>query len=446
MKNYFLIILLTLCAQMAQGADTKLKVVVKGDLSFVPTFDCGFGKQLISYDPITGMGEVSFDLKSPMTIVLEPVKNVYKTIYLSVGAEVMVNIDNSFKPAVVTYSGGNAKENDFINNNKIYSHKAIDSKRKKDIKEISRFTDSMLMVNISELKKVSGLSKEFLSFEANSLKARSYSRFLRECFVSDTNSDLYMSELLKRVTDDELTVSSHDYRSFVKDAMKRITAIENPRIKDSERTKVIVETAIREVKNRETIAYIVDAYATPHIAFVGTAGADYFIDMFNKYVTDPARKENFKRIRALSEVVDKGKPCPDFTFSDVNDKPVSLADLRGKFVFIDLWATWCGPCKAEIPYVQQLEEQFHGKDLLFVSISVDKNKDIQVWKDLVREKKMGGIQLILGENWNWIKNFMPASLSVPRFILLDRDGKILDPNMSRPSDPNTSKTLNNILL
>lgn len=124
---------------------------------------------------------------------------------------------------------------------------------------------------------------------------------------------------------------------------------------------------------------------------------------------------------------------------------VSLADLKGKFVYIDMWATWCGPCKGEMPSLLELEKRFEGKDILFVSLSVDKNKDIELWKQTIEKMGLGGIQLHLGENWTWLKNFMPASMSVPRFVLLDQKGKIIDANMSRPSDKATAEKFHDLL-
>lgn len=444
-KHFFLIILLTVCAIGAQAADTKLKVVVTGNREFTPTVDYGFGKQTIKYDPSTGLGEFSIDIQAPMTMVMEPVKNVFRTIYLSPGANTTIIVDNCNKPATISFSGDCSKENDFINNSKIYSNKIFDSKKKSDILEIARLVDSMLSVNLSELNQFEGISEEFRNFEVKSLEARSAQRFLRECFVLEKNQTIFSEQLTKRISQDPQMLNICEYRTLLKNAVKKISAIEYPRVKDSERTKVAIETILKRFENPELLSYLIDIQVTPYIAFMGTSGSDYYIDLFNQYVTNPERIKNFKTIRALSEVVDKGKPCPDFTFNDVHDQPVSLKDLRGKFVFIDLWATWCGPCKAEIPYIQQLEERFHGKDLTFVSISVDKNKDREVWKKMVKEMKMGGVQLILGENWNWIKNFMPASLSVPRFILLDKEGVIVNPNMSRPSDPNTAKILEKVL-
>lgn len=124
-----------------------------------------------------------------------------------------------------------------------------------------------------------------------------------------------------------------------------------------------------------------------------------------------------------------GEKCPDFSFEDVNGKKVTLSSLSGKYVLIDVWATWCGPCCAEIPYLAKLEKKMHGKNIHFMSLSVDKNA--AAWKAKVEKEKMGGIQVILGDNKTFMSEF--GIKGIPRFILLGKDGKVIRSEFIRPS-------------
>ena len=137
------------------------------------------------------------------------------------------------------------------------------------------------------------------------------------------------------------------------------------------------------------------------------------------------------------ETLKAGDPSPVFKYLDINGKEVSLKDLKGKYVYIDVWATWCGPCKRELPHLKELEEKMHGKKIVFVSISCDQDK--AAWERMVKEKGLGGIQLHNGGD----REFMTAFeiRGIPRFILLDKKGKSVNPNMTRPSNPETEKTL-----
>lgn len=141
----------------------------------------------------------------------------------------------------------------------------------------------------------------------------------------------------------------------------------------------------------------------------------------------------------------KGAPSPAFDFADTEGKKVSLQSLRGKYVYIDLWATWCGPCKAEIPYLKKIEEKFHTKNIAFVSISIDELKDKQKWLDFVKKEQLTGIQLMADKAWEteFVKDY--TITGIPHFILLGPKGEIIESNAKRPSDPELQVQLEGLL-
>ena len=103
-------------------------------------------------------------------------------------------------------------------------------------------------------------------------------------------------------------------------------------------------------------------------------------------------------------------------------------------MYVDVWATWCGPCKAEIPFLKKVEKQYHGKNILFLSLSIDKAKDHDKWKAMIKDKELGGIQLFADNDWN--SKFVTDYLikGIPRFILIDPTGNIVTANAPRPSN------------
>ena len=133
----------------------------------------------------------------------------------------------------------------------------------------------------------------------------------------------------------------------------------------------------------------------------------------------------------------KGQPAVPFTFKDVEGNEVSLSDFKGRYVYIDLWATWCGPCVAEIPHLKKLEEHFRGRNICFVSISSDKKRE--TWEKYVREREMEGVQLHMGKDEKYMKEIHCEG--IPRFLLIDRDGNFINANMTRPSDVRTREVL-----
>lgn len=138
------------------------------------------------------------------------------------------------------------------------------------------------------------------------------------------------------------------------------------------------------------------------------------------------RTESIKNLLA-------GKPAPKFTFADVNGKETSLDQLNGKLVYIDVWATWCGPCIQEIPALKQLESDYRDKNVAFLSISIDSEKDYSKWVKMLKEKELQGIQLFAkGEvKENFTKSY--GIDAIPRFILIDQNGNIIQADAPRPS-------------
>lgn len=156
---------------------------------------------------------------------------------------------------------------------------------------------------------------------------------------------------------------------------------------------------------------------------------------------------------ALKKALPEGSKSPDFKdFENIDGSLTSLADFKGKYTYIDIWATWCGPCKREIPSLKALEEEYHNKNIQFASISIDDDrshggswdKAKSDWKAMVNDKNLTGIQLFAPNGWQ--TEFIRAYKinGIPRFILLDPDGNIVNPDAPRPSSPNLKTLLNDL--
>jgi thiol-disulfide isomerase/thioredoxin len=154
-------------------------------------------------------------------------------------------------------------------------------------------------------------------------------------------------------------------------------------------------------------------------------------------------KMNYESNLAKSKLVNT--MSPSFNYDNYAGGKTKLEDFKGKYVYIDVWATWCGPCRAEIPSLKKIEEKYHGKNISFVSISVDVQKDLDKWKALIKDKELGGVQLFADNNWNsqFIKDY--GINSIPRFILIDPTGKIVNADASRPSSAELQVQLDGLL-
>ena len=136
-----------------------------------------------------------------------------------------------------------------------------------------------------------------------------------------------------------------------------------------------------------------------------------------------------ERKTAVDNMPKVGEPAIDFTYTDKEGNQFSLTSFKGNLVYVDVWATWCGPCKAEIPSLQQLEADYHDKNITFMSVSVDTDKE--AWVKMVTEQELGGVQL-WADGWSEITKYY-AIFGIPRFMLFDANGNVISTDSPRPS-------------
>lgn len=143
-------------------------------------------------------------------------------------------------------------------------------------------------------------------------------------------------------------------------------------------------------------------------------------------------KSNTPSVRKKDTSNDSGTYYPPL--KDIDGNSFSINDLKGKVVYVDFWASWCGPCMGEMPYSKKLHAMFDEKQLKqveFLYISIDGSED--AWKRAAKSLALNGKVVISPGNWSSpIVKFFGIS-SIPRYMLIDKKGDIVDLNAKRPS-------------
>ena len=164
---------------------------------------------------------------------------------------------------------------------------------------------------------------------------------------------------------------------------------------------------------------------------IDTTRREMLITEFVPKISQPKIQQLILAQHLLLKSLNRGRPAPDFIASALNKDTFSLKNLEGKYVVIDVWATWCQPCQVQAPHFDGLAEQYSNQNVVFVALSIDDNK--WVWQNEAGYRSLRVLQLHAND-----KNIFGNAYGIdyiPRYILLDPIGKIINAQMPEPGNP-----------
>lgn len=314
---------------------------------------------------------------------------------------------------------------------------------------------------------LSRLRDYYLNYGTDSVKEAAYYKLFESKDASRGALDsAYRSISIKRLTppqrmlfdslfhknidmnDSALFVNSAVYRAYLSNVISTLvySAFRDDFMAQVDNTLIQLKAVNRFIYNPHIHNHFVYTFTGQIIKMSkDSVLKDSVYHAFIEHATNPDYRRRIDSIYSNYLAFGNNKPAPGFTYASVKGKKVSLASLRGKYVYIDIWATWCGPCKKEIPYLMEIEKSYKGRKIHFVSLSVDSPKDKEKWKKYVSDNHLEGLQLIADNaiESDFIKKFNIAA--IPRFILISPDGKIISADAKRPSDPALKAQLDSLL-
>ncbi|AFK04552.1 Redoxin domain protein [Emticicia oligotrophica DSM 17448] len=230
------------------------------------------------------------------------------------------------------------------------------------------------------------------SVQANSLEYGNMFQNLMDLFIAKSSNRKH-----KELTENEelnLIKSSYDKDYFSFKLIERVLAFKLNNMIDAENISPKVQTLVED--------------------FLATANdRDY-----KNYLSN---KVNF------SKTLSKGSPAKPFKLKDIDGKDVSLKDFQGKIVYLDFWASWCGPCIYDMKFMEPIKEKFKA-EVVFIQISLDSEVE---WKDAVKMYHIKGINLRVDENSSITKNY--GISGIPAYFLIDRKGNFAVSQVADPS-------------
>ncbi|MEM6718094.1 MAG: TlpA disulfide reductase family protein [Bacteroidota bacterium] len=365
-------------------------------------------------------------------------------MYIQPGNDVKITLDTKQFDETLKYEGAGAGNNNYLAAKFLESEKNNFQKMYVDeedafLKNIGDIKNKALEA-LNNAKEVSAefaaLEKEGIEFEylANLARYPSYHPYFAKKPDYKASKDLLKP--LESVDFD----NEEDFKNF--DAYQQITSQHYLGKFYVDSTKADAIQMIKGLKSQNIKNSLSEelAYA------ISPSGKDSEM-IFNtiKEISDDEKfiEEVSKKYKKLQNLV-AGKESPRFDYENYAGGNTTLADLKGKYVYIDVWATWCGPCLGEIPSLKKVEKEYHDKNIHFVSISIDTKPAYDKWRDMIKNKELGGIQLMADNAWQskFVTDY--AIEGIPRFILIGPDGKIVNADAPRPSNPKLIELFNEL--
>lgn len=267
--------------------------------------------------------------------------------------------------------------------------------------------------------------------------------FYFEYLLPDSNvilSDTYDSFLQNLEIDSEDNLMVPAYKGFLMKYLEFKTINDTS---DHETTQNVKKfNSISKLFQSENVKNLLYYSLMQEILETSINDASLVMDKYIQLQTNAKYKEEITTGYNSWSTLLKGKSSPEITCVTATGKTVSLQSLKGKLIYIDIWATWCGPCLRELPYLENLQEKYKKReDIVFVSISIDDDK--VAWSTMVKEKNMKGIQLHANTEMHEkiVNNYLING--IPRFIIINKSGNIWNANAPRPS---SKEVLNDIEL
>ncbi|MDT8347652.1 MAG: TlpA disulfide reductase family protein, partial [Flavobacteriaceae bacterium] len=384
-------------------------------------------------------------------------------LYLKPGDSIYLTANLNNLPGTTQISGDRVNENTFakhkikvlaennlLNYNSLTEYQVQDflSKKSSTIQQIRRDLDSM--------SNSLALDEQFVAAEKEALKFKDLELdFLYPIYYKhynaispDSSSYPYASiddRILNISLDNPDLIFYNEYNSVAQRKLYLIRQNNNDQeVEESADAYLqgIYEIVDANLNNQSVKEYLKFIVLNDILSFTTPHEVEQEIDAFLSFNNNPVYQKIIAEEKKAWDHLKPGSSILDVEFENSDGSKTSLADLNGKIVYIDLWATWCKPCIAEHPFWDALVEEYKNKPIAFVAISVDQNKE--AWKNYLSTQKLSGTHWYLPESIREdFAEFIKLD-GIPRYLLLDTSQRIINSNAMRPSG-NIRETLDKAL-
>lgn len=309
---------------------------------------------------------------------------------------------------------------------------------------------------LSDFRNRYSISDEFANYVLQDYKFQYYSELLYYFIENKENFDIVPDDYLDEVINAELDIDffiSNNYMKFLKSLNEYFSSMDvNNR--GLEEYRKLFESIEHDFtgKDKEALFY----YNLRSLTFDTSLPIITFVDsLYQEYQSNNYEKRYFKN--EIEKVYDDyriyTKPIPDYVLKDsvygYYGEELTFGELlsqsKNKVVYLDFWASWCGPCLIEMPASEKLTEKYKYRDVDFIYLSIDEKREN--WVNIIEERGFGYWQ----KNY-WLPRGKDSGISqylkytgIPRYVFIDKKGRIVKSDATRPSNRSTIFTIEELL-
>ncbi|TCC97078.1 TlpA family protein disulfide reductase [Pedobacter hiemivivus] len=251
----------------------------------------------------------------------------------------------------------------------------------------------------------------FVVIDSKSPRTQLINTALYQKFLADKEMDLLSAEMLTARNYMKKDTSWFTYLR-TNGLIRQKADFENLRLKQ----------LIKANPNNPAAVYLLSLLSTDKEPEFFSAELSKLLDQYPQLEEAKQLKKEFLAQNAIKNALKKGSVIPHIAYNDPSGKAVDINSFKGKYLLVDFWASWCGPCRKAIPEIKELYSKYKDSGLEVLSVSVD--TDNAAWRKAMSEENMPWPQVLSPDKNKTMASFM--IIGIPTLYLIDREGKIVE--------------------
>ena len=399
----------------------------------------GSSKDVIVDTDENGQFDITIPLSEPTYFSLDKA-----TLYLTPGDDLTINIKKNLSDWII--EGKGAKANIYLRDRRpiqVTPQLSADTPLKDYVPEMNVQVEEQMSQAFAQVDKLKGVSSEFKDMERARINAEvfdvyfrvseNYYRIVRNIIPKEREQAIFdffvaaapfVIPTIEKTNEDKYLALAPVRRNFIYEKYDPAKSIFKSSVATPARKELIEAYNVMFSLGREGINARTIERANLFIATISN---------------QELKNEITPRIEHMSKIL-PGNPAIDFEMEKQDGTKVKLSDYKGALLYLDFWATWCGPCIAESPYFDALAKKYQGKDIHFIKICVSDQKS--AWLKYLEEHKALTMSFFTEDTATKTDWYVQA---IPRFMIIGADFNIINSDATRPSHSDIERILNDAL-